>query len=233
MRLTDEVVVDAGPDAVFDALTDPVAAAPCLPGAWVRDHDGRAHPAGLTVRVGPVTPAYRGTLRVVTVDRAARRLVLAAHGRDERDDPEVGPAGARLEVAVDPAPDGGGAVLRLDADLVVRGRVARCGRGVLGEVCRELAAQFARGLGELAATRPVPAPWSSAPPSRPPAEAPDEPPPGDAAAPARRPRSRVAEGAVAAAVVVVGAAAGAAAVIGVAALASRAGQGRARAGRSR
>src|SRR4051812_23987817 len=138
-------------------------AAPCLPGAWVQDDangrraaDGRARPAGLTVRVGPVSPAYRGTVRVLAVDRDARRLVLAARGRDERDDADVGPASARLELAVSPGPGGTGTLLHLDADLVVRGRVARCGRGVLGEVCRDLAVRFARALGELVATQPVP-----------------------------------------------------------------------------
>ncbi len=152
MRITDEVVVDAEPERVFALLVDPAAAVPCLPGAWAQDGW-----AGLTVRVGALTPAYRGTVRVLAVDREARRLVLDARGRDERDDPDVGPGGARLELAVAPDPEGTGAVLHLDADLVVRGRVARCGRGVLAEVCHDLTAAFARALGEHLASRPAPA----------------------------------------------------------------------------
>lgn len=153
MRVIDEVVVDAAPERVFALLVDPAAAVPCLPGAWAQDGW-----AGLTVRVGALTPAYRGTVRVLAVDREARRLVLDARGRDERDDPDVGPGGARLEVAVAPDPEGTGAVLHLDADLVVRGRVARCGRGVLAEVCHDLTAAFARALGEHLASLPASAP---------------------------------------------------------------------------
>ena len=153
MRITDEVVVDAAPERVFALLVDPEAAVPCLPGAWAQDGW-----AGLTVRIGALTPAYRGTVRLLAVDREARRLVLDARGRDERDDPDVGPGGARLELAVAPDPEGTGAVLHLDADLVVRGRVARCGRGVLAEVCHDLTAAFARALGEHLASLSAPAP---------------------------------------------------------------------------
>jgi carbon monoxide dehydrogenase subunit G len=186
LRITDEVEVGARPAAVFDALTDLERAVPCLPGGWVRGEEGGAREAGLTVRVGAVTPAYRGTLRVLVLDRDARRLVLSARGRDERDDDGVGPASARVEVAVAPAPHGAASVLHVDADLVVRGRVARLGRGVLGEVCRDLTVRFARGLGELADTPVDAEPAPAAPP-------PSAPPP----APSRAPEVAVAVVAVA------------------------------------
>jgi carbon monoxide dehydrogenase subunit G len=147
VRFTDELAVAAAPAAVFAALADVGRALPCLPGAWVDDTgDAGAVDGGLRVRVGPVTPVYRGTVRVLSADPERRRLVLDARGRD---DAGSGPAGARVDVVV--VPDGAGTSrLRLDADVVVRGAVARGGRGVLAEVSHDLAARFADQLAAVA-----------------------------------------------------------------------------------
>jgi uncharacterized protein len=175
VRFTDELAVGAAPGAVFATLADLERAAGCLPGAWIDGQDGDAHTGGLRLRLGSITPVYRGSVRVVVADRAARRLVLDARGRD---DEGSGPAGARVEVAVVPDEDGASR-LRLDADLVVRGRVARGGRGVLAEVSHDLAARFAEELGALAdAVPPEPGPPEPAPPEpAPPEPAPPEPAP--------------------------------------------------------
>lgn len=175
MRITDEVAVPADPAAVFAALADVGRALPCLPGAWVEGRQGGVvegglveeglveggvveegvvggvHTGGLRVRVGPVTPVYRGTVRVLTADRDGRRLVLDARGRDDEGN---GAAGAHLDLRVVPGGDGT-ARLRLDADLVVRGRVARGGRGVLAGVAHDLAVRFADELATLATARPI------------------------------------------------------------------------------
>jgi carbon monoxide dehydrogenase subunit G len=152
MRIANEVPVDASPGAVFGVVTDAQRVVRCLPGAALQGREGDVYSGAVRVEVGPVTAVYRGTVRRLSVDGSARRLVLDARGRDENGS---GDAEARVEVRVDPDPQGTGSRLHLDADLLVRGPVARIGRGVLGEVSRGLTVQFARNVDELLTAEPV------------------------------------------------------------------------------
>ncbi len=152
MRIANEVPVDASPVALFGVLTDAQRVVRCLPGASLQGREGDVYSGAVRVEVGPVTAVYRGTVRQLSVDGSARRVVVDARGRDENGS---GDAEARVEVRVDPDPQGTGSRLHLDADLVVRGRVARIGRGVLGEVSQGLTVQFARNVDELLTAEPV------------------------------------------------------------------------------
>lgn len=149
MKITNDVPVDAPPETMFGLITDVERVAPCLPGASLEGRDGDSYLGSVKVKVGPISATYRGAVRYLSVDEAARRVVLDARGRDEQGS---GNAEARVEVTVQPNQGGDGSVLRLDADLVVRGKVAQFGRGVLGDVSQGLMARFARNIGELLAS---------------------------------------------------------------------------------
>jgi uncharacterized protein len=150
VKITNEVPVDAPPESMFNLITDVERVAHCLPGATLEGRDGDSYLGSVTVKVGPISARYRGAVRYLSVDEAARRVVLDARGRDEQGS---GNAEARVDVTVQPNQGGdGGSVLRLDADLVVRGKVAQFGRGVLGDVSQGLMARFARNIGELLAS---------------------------------------------------------------------------------
>jgi carbon monoxide dehydrogenase subunit G len=152
MRIANEVAVDASPTALFGVVTDAQRVVRCLPGASLQGREGDVYSGAVRVEVGPVTAVYRGTVRRLSVDGSARRVVLDARGRDENGS---GDAEARVEVRVDPDPQGTGSRLHLDADLVVRGHIARIGRGMLGDVSQALTVQFARNVDELLVAEPV------------------------------------------------------------------------------
>ena len=64
MKITKTFVVQASPDATWRFLTDPARVAQCLPGAAITGQiDERTHAGTVTMKVGPVTASFKGTLR--------------------------------------------------------------------------------------------------------------------------------------------------------------------------
>lgn len=153
MRLTNELALDTPPDRLFALLTDVRTVAGCVPGAHLEGGDGDTHRGSVTIRLGPVTAAYSGTVRFIEVDTEGRRAVLDARGVDRH-----GSGNAEAKVSVVVRPRDGGSLLALETDLVVRGTVARFGRGVLREVSQTMLEEFAGNLGGVLA---APAPQSS------------------------------------------------------------------------
>jgi carbon-monoxide dehydrogenase small subunit len=62
--LTERIVVDAAPDAVWEALADPRRVAACVPGAEITEVDGEQLVGTVRVAMGPIKAAFacRGTL---------------------------------------------------------------------------------------------------------------------------------------------------------------------------
>lgn len=152
MQLTNAVPVKAPPDQVFALLNDVERVASCMPGGALTGQDGDAWQGRVTVRVGPVTAAYAGTVRFLEADAGARRLRVQARGADTHGS---GDAEAEVTLVVAEAPEG--ALLRLDTDLVIRGKIAQFGKGAIGAVSDRILQQFAQNLGSLLDQERVPA----------------------------------------------------------------------------
>jgi carbon monoxide dehydrogenase subunit G len=182
MRLDHSFTVPVGVDEAWRVLLDVPRVAPCMPGAALTEFDGEAFAGTVKVKVGPIVLTYTGKGRFVERDEAAHRVVIEASGRDIR---AAGTASATVTAAL--VPDGEGDQTRVEVatDLVVTGRPAQFGRGMLADVGGRLIGQFADCLAsEIAA--PVPdAPPRAVPDSLPdttPAEAAAGAPTGDSAA---------------------------------------------------
>ena len=68
-------LVKASPDRVWSYLTDPYRVAPALPGASITEKvDDHTYTGGITVKVGPVSAKYRGTVRFEKLDPATRTV---------------------------------------------------------------------------------------------------------------------------------------------------------------
>lgn len=179
MKLEQSFTVAAPVEQVWAALIDVERVAPCLPGAEITgaDADGAYH-GTFTVKIGPTTAAYNGTLRLDEVDEAAHAVVMSARGTDKR-----GQGGATATIRSVVAPDGDGTKVDVDTDFTITGRLARFGRGgMIEDVSRRLLGDFSSCLQQrIVAEAPVAA--ADAPP--PPAG--DAPAPAAAAAPAPAP----------------------------------------------
>ncbi|WP_328334121.1 MULTISPECIES: SRPBCC family protein [unclassified Streptomyces] len=161
MILTNEIAVQAAPDAVFKLLNEVERVAACMPGAALEGLDGDAWRGTVKVKVGPITAGYAGTVRFLESDPAARRLRLQASGADVHGS---GDAEAAVDLEVAEAADGSGSLLRISTDLVIRGKIAQFGKGAIVTVSDRLLRQFAQNLvGQLSGGSPVIATGSAAP----------------------------------------------------------------------
>ncbi|MFD8612383.1 SRPBCC family protein [Streptomyces sp. NPDC059631] len=138
MELHHAFTVPVPADDAWRALLDIEGVAPCLPGAVVESYDGRTVTGSVTVRLGPVTVAYKGTAVFEEQDARARRMVLVASGRETR-----GQGTARATVTAALREREGATEVAVDTDLTVTGRPAQFGRGVLAEVGDRLVGRFA------------------------------------------------------------------------------------------
>jgi uncharacterized protein len=158
MKLTSEAALPVEPDQLFALLTDVEKVAPCLPGTRLEGSDGDRHHGSAQIRVGSITAAYKGTVRLIEIDNDARRVVLSARGVDQHGS---GNAGAKVDAQV--RPHEGGSMLALQTDLLVGGKVAQFGRGTLGEVAQKMMDQFASNVSGLLTTPAQAASASSEP----------------------------------------------------------------------
>jgi carbon monoxide dehydrogenase subunit G len=186
MRLANEFTVPAPIGRAWEVLLDVERVAPCLPGAAIEGSDGEEHTGTMTVKIGPITTRYRGTVKVEEADERARRAVLQARGRDSRGQ---GTAAATITSTMEEVP--GGTRVRVETDMRVTGPAAQFGRGVMQDVSAKLMSRFADCLAEeMGAPRAAPAaagaPRATVLGPRNPAAAPPPGPAGDSAEAAAR-----------------------------------------------
>ena len=99
--------------------------APCLPGAAITGHDedGTYH-GTFTVKLGPMTAAYNGTIKIEDADEATHTATLEAKGTDKR-----GQGGANATIVNTLSEHDGGTPRRRRHRLHITGRLAQFGRG--------------------------------------------------------------------------------------------------------
>lgn len=143
MKLEQSFRVAAPVDEVWRALIDVQQVAPCLPGAEVTEGGGDGVYRGVfTIKLGPTTVAYAGTLRMERVDEASRHAVMAARGTDRR-----GQGGATATISSTVRADGDETAVDVVTDFTITGRLARFGRGgMIEDVSRRLLRDFAACL---------------------------------------------------------------------------------------
>ncbi len=125
MNLEQSFTVAAPVEQVWDALVDVERVAPCLPGAEItgKDDAGGYH-GTFTVRLGPTTANYRGTLKMESLDESSHTAVMSARGTDKR-----GQGGASATITSTMRQEGAATRVDVNTDFSITGRLARFGRG--------------------------------------------------------------------------------------------------------
>jgi uncharacterized protein len=158
MEISKSFVVRAPIDATWTFLTDPERVAACLPGAAItgRRDDG-GYLGTITVKVGPVSASYKGTMRFARLEPALYTAEIAASGRDTR-----GKGGADMIMTsrlVERAADE--TEVSVVSHVNVMGVLAQFGRGMIQDVSDQLFQRFVdamRAQLESAAAPPPDAP---------------------------------------------------------------------------
>jgi uncharacterized protein len=142
MKLENEFTVPAGLDQVWGVLLDVERVAPCLPGAQVEPGGDEGEFAGsMTIKIGPITARYKGSVKIEEADREARRAVMRAQAKDARGQ---GTAAATITSTMEETADG--TLVKVVTDMRVTGPAAQFGRGVMQDVSAKLMRQFAECL---------------------------------------------------------------------------------------
>jgi uncharacterized protein len=165
MKLENEFTVPAPIDHAWEVLLDIERVAPCLPGAKLEGEEGGAHRGTMTIKVGPITSRYKGTVKIEEADEQARRAVLRAQAREGRGQ---GTAAATITSTMEEVE--GGTRVRVETEMRVTGPAAQFGRGVMQEVSAKLMGRFADCLASEITGPPAaePEPEAAAPAATPP-----------------------------------------------------------------
>ena len=144
-KLHNEFVVRRDIKTAFDVLTDLEAIAPCLPGATLEGRDGDDFVGSVKVKLGAIAANFGGTVCIVTKDDANYAVSLSAKGREKGGRGMAEAAiDARLETI---GPDETRVVV--DTELKIMGKIAQFGRGIIGDVSKQLIDQFSANLDQL------------------------------------------------------------------------------------
>jgi carbon monoxide dehydrogenase subunit G len=143
MNLHNEFTVPAPLERAWEVMLDVERVARCLPGASIEPADGDAYAGAMTIKIGPITARYRGSVRVDEADAAAHRSVMVAQGSDQGG---RGTASATITSMLEEVPEG--TRVSVDTDMRVTGPAAQFGRGVMQDVSAKLMRRFADCLAE-------------------------------------------------------------------------------------
>jgi carbon monoxide dehydrogenase subunit G len=143
MRMEQSFEVQAPLAQVWSALIDLERVAPCLPGAAITGHDedGTYH-GTFSVKLGPMTAAYNGTIKIEDIDEASHVATLKAKGTDKR-----GQGGANATIVNTLSEHDGVTQVAAVTDFNITGRLAQFGRGgIMEDVSNRLMRDFATCL---------------------------------------------------------------------------------------
>ena len=139
MIIENEFTVAKPLDQVWDYLLDVHQVAPCMPGAELTETiDEHNWKGKLTMKFGPVSMSFAGSVTLEERDDAAHRVVLHAKGTEQKG---KGAADATVTSWLE-AVDAGTSV-KMQADMTLTGAAAQLSRGLLPEVSKRLTQQFA------------------------------------------------------------------------------------------
>jgi uncharacterized protein len=144
VQIENGFTVDVPAERLWAFLLDVERIAPCMPGAELTEIvDDRTWKGKVTMKLGPVSLAFAGTVAMQERDDEARRVKLIAKGLEQK-----GKGAANASITSWLVPDGNRTTVKMVADIQLSGAVAQLSRGLLPEVSKRLTQQFADCLRE-------------------------------------------------------------------------------------
>src|SRR5918995_5198145 len=150
-QLVNEFTVNRPIDEAWAVITDVERIAPCLPGAQLQEIEGDVFRGVVKVKLGSITPQFKGQAHFLEKDDTAHRAVIKAEGRDTGGG---GDASAEITAHAQSLSPTSTRVV-VSTDLSITGKVAQFGRGIIGDVSKKLMAQFADNLNTMLDTEPI------------------------------------------------------------------------------
>ena len=135
MQLSDEVIIPAPRQKVWEALNDPDILRQCIPGCdeIIKSSDTEMS-AKVTVKLGPVKASFKGAVTLSDLD-PPNGYRIAGEGKSL-----MGGATGGANVRLEDVPEG--TKLIYDVDAQVTGKIASLAQRFIEPTARELSAQF-------------------------------------------------------------------------------------------
>lgn len=144
MKLENTFTVPAPIDRVWSFMLDVERVAPCMPGAEITEAvDENTWKGKVSVKLGPVSLAFAGTVVREQMDAEAHRVVMQAKGTETRG---KGMAQATITSHLEPADEG--TTIVVTTELQISGAAAQYGRGMIADVSERFTQEFADCLAE-------------------------------------------------------------------------------------
>ena len=155
VQLDKRYPLQVDPERAWALLCDIRALAGCMPGAQILEQlSDNSYKGAMKVKVGPAQAQFGGTVDVLELDPAARRLVLRGKGADKGGSS----ASMELHAVIEPSADAPGqAVLHGDARIEVNGKFAQFGARMMVQVSELLLGQFVQNFRNAAQQLAAPA----------------------------------------------------------------------------
>ena len=168
MDLENSFTVPADIETAWKTLLDVEAIAPCMPGATLESVNGDEFTGNVKVKLGPVSMVYGGEARFLSKDDATYTAIIEGIGKESR-----GTGTAKANVTTKLVAEGPMVTrVNVTTELIITGKAAQFGRGVMQDVAGRLVTQFAGNLEKVIGARahaaaggvdtPAPAPIKSA-----------------------------------------------------------------------
>ena len=143
MLIENEFTVQAPADEVYQLMLDVERVTPCIPGAEVLgSREDGGFDAKVSMKMGPMSMGYKGSVAVAEQDDEARRAVLSAKGAEQR-----GQGNAQAKMTMEITDLGAeGSRVKVSSDIMVTGRVAQMGRGIMQDVATRMIGEMAKAL---------------------------------------------------------------------------------------
>ncbi len=147
MELRNAFTVPADLETAWNTLLDVEKVAPCMPGATLTKVDGDDFEGMVKVKLGPVSMTYSGVATFLEKDDAAHRAVIEGTGKESR-----GSGTAKAVITTQLVAESATSTrVEVSTDLVITGKPAQFGRGVMQDVAGRIVDQFAANLAAVIA----------------------------------------------------------------------------------
>lgn len=144
MKLTHRVPVAADPERVWSYVVDVVRVAGCVPGVEQVESLGNDRYRGvLKVSIGPIKLKLAGDISITQRDDAAHTATMHAAGADAG---AGGSVEADVRMTVKPGATAGTAIVDIDTDAQVMGRIGEFGQPLIKRKADQTMTEFAANL---------------------------------------------------------------------------------------
>lgn len=167
MELSHQFEVPVGIEQAWEHLLDMEKVAACFPGATLTSADGHEYTGSVKIKLGPIQLTYKGSARIEEADATTHTAKITASGSAAR---SGSTASMTVVATAKPVTDDRTAV-SMDTDLMITGRPAQFGRGVMAEVGDKILGKFADCLSATLAATDAPAEAAAPADSKTPSEA--------------------------------------------------------------